>query len=153
MNADVIKQLEMPTTHIDVDNNPYGKYVDRPLEYDEYNRQRIVVGNEAAVNFIFRSFYGDFRLLPRIQGLFIDVVRYKHTLGSEYNKMRINTRVNESLGTVLEDLSPQIVVDFNPAEEKMTYSISMENGLEIENKDGESPMNAEIKINTKKFYE
>lgn len=153
MAYDIIKELEMPVTHIDPEKNPYGIYVDKPVVFDEYNRQKVITGTSAAVNFIFRSFYGDFRLLPRIQGLFIDVNRYKHTLDSEYNKMRINSKVNEAIGTMLIDLNPQINIDFNPVLQQMNYSITMENGFEIINDDASSPKNAEFKINTKKFYE
>lgn len=153
MAYDIIKELEMPVTHIDPDKNPYGMYVDRPLEFDEYNRQKMLLGTTAAVEFIFRSFYGDFRLLPRIQGLFIDVNRYKHALNSEYNKMRINSKVNEAIGNMLSDLNPDIVVDFDNVLQQMNYTIIMENGFQIVNENAESPKNAEFKINTKKFYE
>ena len=153
MAYDIIKDLEMPVTHIDPDKNPYGVFVDRPLMFDEYNRQKIFLGTNAAVEFIFRSFYGDFRLLPRIQGLFIDIARFKHSLGSEYNKMRINSRVNESIGTMLTDLNPNIVVDYDEVTQQMNYTITMENGFQVINDDADSPKNAEFKINTKKFYE
>jgi hypothetical protein len=149
----VLKELPIPIHDIDPENNTYGIYIDKPAMFDEYGKQKVLTGIEAAINFIFRSFYGDHRLIPRVQGLFIDVMRWKHVLGSEYNKMRINTAVNEALSAMLKDLTPVINIEFDPITQTMNYNITLNGEINMDVRNADDLNSAIIKINTKKFYE
>lgn len=149
----ILNELKMPVHEIDPDNNTYGIYIDKPALFDEYSKQKTLLGIEAAINFIFRSFYGDHRLLPRVQGLFIDVHRFKHTLDSEYNKMRINSIVNEAISAMLKDLTPTINIEYDSINQMMSYNITLQGEINLEVKNGENPNTAVLKINTKKFYD
>lgn len=149
----VLSELSVPVHEIDPDNNTYGIYIDKPTMFDEYGKQKTLTGIETAINFIFRSFYGDHRLLPRIQGLFIDVHRWKHVLDSEYNKMRINAAVNEAISAMLKDLTPIININYDPISQTMTYDITLNGEINMQVRDADDLNSAIIKINTKKFYE
>lgn len=148
-------EMDTPITKrvVVIDTEKYGVFLDYPPIYDEYNEQKIIKGVEAAVSMIFRSFYGDHRLLPQIEGLFIDITRYKHALDSEYTKMYLNTKVNQALSSVLSGMQPEITIDYDGRTQKMTYNIILLGELEIKVDNGENALNAEIEINKKKFYE
>lgn len=148
-----ITKMNIPITRIDPNDNKWGVYIDYPLQFDEYSRQKILLGIEAAIAMTFRSFYGDRRLLPRVQGLFIDIQRYKHILANEYNRMRLNTIVNQALDGILSGLNPSIQVYFDEITQTMSYDITLDKDVEISVTNAETPLVAEITINTKRFYE
>ena len=145
--------LNSPVRYIDPEDNPYNIYIDYPPQFDEYRMQKILVDVQAAITFIFRSFYGDYRLLPQIQGLFVDIQRYKHILDSDLNRTKINTMVNAALSDMLKDMSPTIDIGYDPNTSKMTYSITLRSDVKISVDNAESPLYAEIKLNNKKFYD
>ncbi len=148
----VLKDIDVPITTKD-NLEKYGIYVDFPPVFDKYKRQRILVEIEAAVEFILRAFYGDYRLLPQVEGMFIDIRRYKHILNQPGTNTRLATMVENSLGAVLEDLTPSIDVQYDESHEMMIYNITIYGDTELTVNDGLDLSNAEISINKKKFYE
>lgn len=148
----VLNEINVPITTED-NLEKYGIYVDFPPVYDKYRRQKILVEIEAAVEFILRAFYGDYRLLPQVEGMFIDIRRYKHILNQPGTSTRLATMVENSLGAVLEDLTPSINVEYDESHEMMIYHITIYGNTELSVTDGLDLRNAEISINKKKFYE
>lgn len=152
MDMSILNELQRPITKV-YDSDNYGIYVDFPLDYDIYNRQKILTGLKAAIPFIFNSFYGDYRLLPQVQGLYIDILRYKNILDSEVVIQKVKNRVNTALQGVLTDLNPSIDIEFDAINQKMVYQIHLEGNVTLEVENAEDLLNAEITINKKKFYE
>ena len=148
----IIKELMLPVTEV-LETDNYGIYVDFPPMYNDYNRQMILTDINCAISMIFRSFYGSYTSLPQIEGLFIDIVRYKHILDTDLAKMNLNQIVNEALSEVLEGLIPNITTGYDPITGKMQYHITLQGKVSFEVNDAENPLIANIRLNEKKFYE
>ena len=52
MDISILNELQKPITKV-LDTDNFGIYVDFPLDYDIYNRQKILTGLKAAIPFIF----------------------------------------------------------------------------------------------------
>ena len=150
--SNLITRMEVPLTPHAVEKG-YGVFVDFPPQYDQYNRQKILTDLEAALAMIFRSFYGDYKLLPQIDGLFIDITRYKHVLDSDATIMYINQRVNDAISNVLEDMNPSIEILYDRITHMVRYVITLYGDTEVIVDNATDNLNATIEINKKKFYE
>lgn len=150
--SNLITRMEVPLTPQAVEKG-YGVFVDFPPQYDQYNRQKILTDLEAALAMIFRSFYGDYKLLPQIDGLFIDITRYKHVLDSGATIMYINQRVNDAISNVLEDMNPSIEILYDRITHMVRYVITLYGDTEVIVDNATDNLNATIEINKKKFYE
>ncbi len=148
-----ISKLEDTTVNFTIDKNPYGMYLDFPLAFDEYGRQKAETNADACISFILRAMYGDRKLLPQIQGTMLDITRFKHQLDTDYTKDLLQTRLNESIGAVMHEMAPEIELDYDPLTQHMSYNITVNGQRKARVTKAENIFDAEIEINTKKFYE
>ena len=135
-----------------LENESYSFYVDYPPAYNEYNKQLVERDLDNAISCIFRSFYGSRTLIPEVPGIFVDIERYTHILDTLSNRLTINTLINDVIWRICGKMNPNVDVEYDRLQQKLSYSISMQGEFLLKVEQADQLESAEI-INGKKFYE
>ncbi len=135
-----------------LENESYSFYVDYPPAYNEYNKQLVERDLDNAISCIFRSFYGSRTLIPEVPGIFVDIERYTHILDTLSNRLAINTLINDVIWRICGKMNPNVDVEYDRLQQKLSYSISMQGEFLLKVEQADQLESAEI-INGKKFYE
>lgn len=136
-----------------LENEDYEFYIDYPPAYNEYNKQLVERDLDNAVSCIFRSFYGSRTLIPEVPGIFVDIERYTHILDTLNNRLAINTLINDVVWKICGKMNPNIEVEYDRLQQKMSYNISMQGKFLLKVEQAEQLESAELNLSGKRFYE
>ena len=130
----------------------YKHYIDFLPARDIYNRQKVIKLMDACLNFSLTSIYSRRELLPQLQGMFIEIERFRHSLDSIEILQFIKTEVEKNLSSLLLDYTPTIELSYDAETGILDYTINFYGEGEITVSNGSTLHTASFNINKKKFH-
>lgn len=131
----------------------YGHYIDFVPSRDIYNNQKVIKLMDAALSFALTSMYSRRELLPQLEGMFVEVERFRHSLDSIAILQHIKSTVEENLNSIMIDYTPTLELTYDRDTGRLDYTIQFYGKGELKVTNGATLTTASFKINNKKFYD
>lgn len=128
---------------------------DYPLEFDEFNKQKVLKNIDAAIPMIMRLLHCKVNTLPSLPDLFLDIERYKHVLMSTVDQLAVDRDIKQKLNKCFNEFQPEVVSVIDRFKQKVDITITLHDEysmVKISVLDSQSRDDMKIYIDKKAFY-